>query len=345
MSLNLHKLIDQLPKTELHLHIEGGAMYPELALELGEKNKVALPFNDLESARDFYRFESLDHFIHILRTTVATLCEAEDFCRAVAVIGERAAAQNIHYHELMVSPGLRPDIDFETIAVGLEAGRAENLKRYGVETRFVLDIDRTKPSAWGLDLVEKGALWRERAGVIAVGLDCQENGFPPSRHVSAFKRAKELGFRRTGHAGEDGPAEYIWDGLKNCGFERIDHGVRAAEDPRLVQYLAEKRIPLTVCPLSNLQLKVFPEMPAHTIERLRQAGVVVTVNSDDPPMFDCDMVDDFKAVADCFDWDARTIIQTARSGFEASFLEPEEKAKALVDFDRKAESLYAELKL
>lgn len=343
MNQALHRLIDTLPKTELHLHVEGGAMYPELALELGEKNKVPLPFKDLDSAREFYKFSSLDHFIDILRTTVATLCEAEDFCRAVTTIGERAAAQNIHYHELMVSPGLRPDIDFAVIAEGLEAGRAENLKRFGVDTRFILDIDRTKPAAFGLDLVEAGARWRERAGIIAVGLDCQENGFPPSLHATAYKRAKELGFRLTGHAGEDGPAEYILDGIRNCGFERIDHGVRAVEDPALVAYLAEHQIGLTVCPLSNLQLQVFPEMEAHTIDSLRQAGVPVSVNSDDPPMFDCDMVDDFKAVADAFEWDATTIVQVARNGFETSFLEPAEKEAALKQFDLTAAKLLEEI--
>ncbi|WP_269525421.1 adenosine deaminase [Coraliomargarita parva] len=339
MSQDLHELIDKLPKTELHLHIEGGAMYPEFALELAEKNKVPLPFEDLDSAREFYKFESLDHFIHILRTTVATLCDAEDYCRAVSIIGERAARQNIHYHELMVSPGLRPDVPLQEVFAGMAAGRELNRKRFGVETRFVLDIDRTKPADFGLNLVETGAAWCERAGIIAVGLDCQENGFPPALHKAAYARAAELGFRRAGHAGEDGPAAYMWEGIRECGFERIDHGVRAVEDPALVRYLAEHRIPLTVCPLSNLQLRVFPEMPAHTIETLRQAGVLVTINSDDPPMFDCDMVDDFKAVVDCFKLDAAAVVELARNGFEASFMEPAEKATALREFDLAATEL------
>ena len=334
----MHKLIESLPKTELHLHIEGGSMYPDLALELSEKNKVPLPFDDLDSAKAYYAFSSLDHFIDILRTTVATLCTAEDYARCVNLQGAHASQQNIHYHEIMVCPGLRPEVPFAEIVEGLRVGRENNLKKYNVETRFIIDIDRTKTADYSFSLVKEAAYYKERCGLIAIGLDCQENGFPPGRHQEAFSLARKLGFRLTGHCGEDGPPAYSWEGLKECGLERIDHGVRAFEDPKLVQYLAEQKVPLTVCPISNIALKVFPTIAQHSILQLHRAGVCVTINSDDPPMFGCKMTDDFKAVAH-FDLPAEDIIQMARNGFEASFMEPGEKATALRTFDDFARKL------
>lgn len=327
-------LIQTLPKAELHLHVEGGSMYPELALELAQRNHLTLPFHDAESAKEFYAFTSLDQFISILRTTVATLNTAEDYHDAIVRIGKQQAAANVTYQELFFTPGLRPTVPLEAIIEGLASGREKARSLYGVETRFIADIDRTLPTAQGIAMVDAIHPHRDRAAIIGIGLDCQENGYPPSRHAPAFARAAELGFRRTAHAGEDGPPAYIWEALNLCHVERIDHGVRAIEDPALVRHLADTQVPLTVCPISNILLRVFPHIEAHSVKQLIDAGCLVTLNSDDPPMFNCDIRDEFKTVAETFQLTSEDIIRIARAGWESSFLEPQEKARYLATFDQ-----------
>lgn len=331
---DLSSLVQALPKAELHLHVEGGSMYPDLALELAERNGMTLPFHDADSAKDYYAFTSLDQFISILRTTVATLNTAADYHDAILRIGKQQAAANVTYQELFFTPGLRPSVPLKAIVEGLASGREEARSRYGVETRFIADIDRTLPTAGGVAMVDAVHALRDQAAIIGIGLDCQENGFPPSRHAPAFERAAELGFHRTAHAGEDGPPAYVWEALKLCHVERIDHGVRSIEDPGLVRYLAEKQVPLTVCPISNVLLRVFPDMASHSVKRLMDAGCVVTFNSDDPPMFSCDIRDEFRDVSETFQLTTGEVVRVARAGWESSFLEAEEKARYLGEFDQ-----------
>lgn len=331
---DISKLVQALPKAELHLHLEGGSMYPDLALELAERNGIKLPFHDADSARDFYAFTSLDQFISILRTTVATLNTASDYHDAVVRIGKQQAEANVTYQELFFTPGLRPAVPLEAIVEGIASGRKEAASRYGVETRFIADIDRTLPTAAGLAMVDAVHAFRDQAAIIGIGLDCQENGFPPSRHAPAFERAADLGFHRTAHAGEDGPPSYIWEALQLCRVERIDHGVRSIEDTNLVRYLADNQVPLTICPISNLLLRVFPDMASHSVKRLMDAGCVVTLNSDDPPMFNCDLRDEFRSVSETFQLTTEEVVRVARAGWESSFLGAEEKTRYLAKFDQ-----------
>ncbi len=330
---DLTSLVQALPKAELHLHVEGGAMYPDLALKLGERNGIKLPFHDADSAKDYYAFTSLDQFISILRTTVATLNTAEDYHDAIVRIGQQQAEANVVYQELFFTPGLRPAVPFEAIVEGLASGREEARARYGVDTRFIADIDRTLPADAGVDMVKAVHRLRDRAAIIGIGLDCQENGFPPSRHKAAFECAGELGFHRTAHAGEDGPPAYIWEALQLCQVERIDHGVRAIEDLELVRHLADTGVPLTVCPISNILLRVFPAMASHSVKQLMDAGCVITLNSDDPPMFGCDVRDEFREVSDAFQLTRDEVVRLARAGWESSFLEADERAAYLTRFD------------
>ena len=341
----LRTFIERIPKAELHIHLEGGAMYPSTALTLARRNRMELPFHDESSAEAYYRFNGLDQFIEILRLTVSTLNTAADYLTVTEVIGEAAARQNIWYHEIFFTFGLvsRRGVAWEAIVEGITDGRRINRERHGVETRFIADIDRTQDADKGVQLVELAAACPEETGIIGIGLDCQESGYPARRHKPAFERAEELGFHRVAHAGEDAGAESVWDALENLGVERIDHGVRAIEDPNLVKHLAEHQVPLTTCPVSNIALKVFPDLPSHSLKALMDAGCFVTVNSDDPPMFQTDMTHDLFAVTEVFDLDVEHIETFARNSFLATFMEEKEKTEYLARFEAELAGLKAEI--
>ncbi|MGB0370999.1 MAG: adenosine deaminase [Opitutales bacterium] len=334
MDSALYNKLLKLPKVELHNHLEGGSMYPDLALKFAAKNGMSLPFDSPESAKGFYTFTSLDQFIGILRTTVSTLNTAEDYADAVERHGIEAAKQNILYHELFVTYGLvsRRGVKWEAIVEGLEEGIKRNREKHGVHTAFICDLDRTLPEETALEHTKLAERDREKAGIIGIGLDCQEAGYPASRLKSIFDYAKAAVFPLTAHAGEDGGPESVWDAL-SCGVERIEHGVQAYEDPKLLEHLAEKQILLTVCPISNIQLKVFPEMKMHSIPKLIEAGIPVCVNSDDPPMFDCQMMDELVAVADTFNFSEDVLVKMLRNAIEHSFMNKAEKSAFLEKFD------------
>ena len=327
--------LQALPKVELHNHLEGGAMYPDLAMKLAKRNNMTLPFDDEVSAAKYYQFTSLDQFIDILRTTVATLNTAEDYADAVERHGIEAQKQNIRYHELFVTYGLVAPrgVAWEALVEGLIEGRRRNRER-GVDTAFIVDLDRTLPADVALEHVELAVRSKEDAGVVGMGLDCQENGYPPGRLKDCFDAARSNGLRLTAHAGEDGGAQYVWDALQQCGVERIDHGVQSVEDPELLRELADRQILLTVCPISNIALKVFPTMQQHALPQLVEAGIPVCLNSDDPPMFDSNLIREFEVVDETFDFSHEQLITMLRNAVAHSFQADAAKAALLAEFDQ-----------
>ncbi|HBO11894.1 MAG TPA: adenosine deaminase [Halieaceae bacterium] len=332
--------LQTLPKVELHNHLEGGAMYPDLALRLAARNGMTLPFQDAASAADYYRFTSLDQFIDILRTTVATLNTAEDYADAVERQGIEARRQNIRYHELFVTYGLvsRRGVPWEAVVEGLVEGRRRNADRHGVDTAFIIDLDRTLPADEALRHVQLALGARERAGIVGLGLDCQEAGFPAGRLRHCFAAAAEAGLPLTAHAGEDGGAASVRDAL-DCGVTRIDHGVQAVEDPSLLAELAERQVLLTVCPLSNVALRVFPSLAEHSLPQLLAAGIPVCLNSDDPPMFASDLLTECVAVDAQFGLGEARLVALLRNAVVHSFQAPDAKARLLADFDAAAARL------
>lgn len=330
-----------LPKVELHNHLEGGAMYPDLALKFAHRNGLTLPFNNAESAAKFYQFSSLDQFIDILRTTVATINTAEDYADAVERQGIEASKQNIRYHELFVTYGLVSSrgVPWQAVVEGLVEGRRRNREIHGVSTAFIVDLDRTLPEDLALKHVELAAAHKDTAGIVGLGLDCQERGYPAGRLKTCFEAAKANGLRLTAHAGEDGGSESVWDAI-DCGVERIDHGVQSADDPHLLKLLAERQILLTVCPISNIALKVFPSMEKHTLPALIDAGIPVCLNSDDPPMFQCNLMREFEVIANTFEFPQSTLITMARNAIEHSFQVEADKVLLLNEFDQIKQSYY-----
>ncbi|MBO6657083.1 MAG: adenosine deaminase [Pseudomonadales bacterium] len=328
--------LQELPKVELHNHLEGGAMFPDLALKFAQRNGLTLPFTDQETASAYYQFDSLDQFIDILRTTVSTLNTAEDYADAVERHGIEAKRQNIRYHETFVTYGLVASrgVPWEAVVEGLAEGKRRNRDQHGVETAFIVDLDRTLPEDMALEHVKLAVSARSTVDIVGMGLDCQESGWPAGRLKSCFQLAKSEGFRLTAHAGEDGGAESIWDALNNCGVERIDHGVQAVEDEELLKLLADREILLTVCPVSNLRLCVFPSMKAHSLPKLVEAEIPVCLNSDDPPMFNSDLVNEAEVVYETFEFSQQQIVGFLRNAIEHSFQRTDHKSALLSEFDQ-----------
>jgi adenosine deaminase len=336
----MREFIHKIPKTELHVHLEG-SIEPARALALAERHGCDLPLHDQASIDKFYEFTCLDQFIGIYLKICEGLQDAEDYRNIVLDLGADSKAQNIPYREVfftLTSPGFweRP---IEAVVEGLAAGRQEVKEKYGVEFWFIADIIRNMEPEAGPKVVEAAYRVRDELGIIGIGLDASEKGHPAHKHKAGFDRARELGFHLVAHAGEDEGAESVWDALNSLKVERIDHGVRSIEDPKLVEHLAKIRMPLTTCPVSNIALKVFPDMKHHSVKKLMDAGCFVTINSDDPPMFHGNLVENYLQVADTFDLTVDEIVKLARNGFEATFMEPAKKVTYLQRFDQEVKSL------
>lgn len=336
----LQRFVTQLPKAELHCHLEG-SIQPARLLRLAERNGIPLPFDSDEGARAFYQFDDLNQFLDIFGLACSTLRTVQDFKDITVDLGADAARQNIWRREVFFTFAFheRRGIGWEEIVAGIASGRRLVAQRFGVDMAFIVNIDRTIPPEDGLRHVELAHADRERLPIIGVGLDAQEQGYPASRHAPAFARAAELGLHRVAHAGEDVGPESVREALGCLGVERIDHGVRAIEDSALVERLAETRTPLTVCPVSNIALKVYRDMSAHPVKQLIDAGVVVTLNSDDPPMFDTDTVNEYVQIAEHFGLGRDELIALARTSLDASFAEPTERAILLQRFGEVAAGL------
>ena len=318
--MTVQEFIAGMPKAENHIH-QDGATSPESALYLAKRHHMTLPFSTPEEADRLFRYRDLGDFIRIIDAVNAVIQDEEDIAYLVAEIGRDAAAQNIRYREIMLSCDFheRTGIPLDAQMRGFIRGREEAKARFGVEFACIPEMDRTSPPERNLSIVNRLEPWRERANIVAVGLDSAEAGFPAHRQKEAFRRAKELGYHLTSHAGEAYGPVSILDSLDEAGCRRIDHGVRAMEDPELVKRLAREKIFLTVCPISNLALKVFPDMEHHSLRQLMDAGVPVSINSDDPPFFRGNLNENYEAVVRAFRLTKPELQEIARNAFVYSY--------------------------
>ena len=319
-----------LPKAELHLHIEG-TLEPETVLELAEKNAVALPFADEEALRAAYSFANLQEFLDLYYAATATVVSAEDFHLMASRYYERAAAQGVRHAEIFLDPQahLRRGVPYEAMLAGVSAAVDEARTQHGITGGIIACILRDRPIVEAMETYE---LLRADRRIIGIGLDSAEKPYPPGLFAEIWRRAKADGLHLVAHAGEEGPASYVTAALDLLGVERIDHGIRAVDDPALLARLAASRTPLTVCPLSNVALKAVPDLAHHPLPRLLEAGVVATVNSDDPAYFGGYVADNFAAlrVAGMSDAHALTL---ARNSVVGSFADEARKAELLAEIE------------
>jgi aminodeoxyfutalosine deaminase len=317
--VNLHEFARRMPKVELHVHLEG-SIRPVTLLRLAERNDVSLPAQDVDELQGFYRFRDFCHFVEIYETIINCLRTPDDYRLIAYEFGSDGARQHIRYAEAtftVVSNQRDTGLPWQTILEELNAGRAQARAEFGVDWGWVFDISRNYPETQ--DQVVEIALTARDRGVVALGLGGSEAEFPPELFVRAFERARQAGLPRVPHAGETAGPESIWTALDRLHADRLGHGIRCAEDPTLVEHLRERQIPLEVCPTSNICLGVYPDYAAHPLRRLWDAGLLVTVGSDDPPMFGVDLNHEYEVLVAHFGFSADELEQMSLNGLRASF--------------------------
>ncbi|GKQ37145.1 adenosine deaminase [Streptomyces sp. A012304] len=316
-----------LPKAELHLHIEG-TLEPELAFELAARNGVELPYADTDEVREAYRFEDLQSFLDLYYELMAVLRTERDFEDLANAYLARAAAQGVRHAEIFFDPQahLSRGVGMGTVVEGLWRALGASEANHGVSTRLILCFLRDESAESAMETLEAARPYLDR--ITGIGLDSAEVGHPPVKFREVYAAAAALGLRRGAHAGEEGPPEYITEALDVLGVERVDHGLRCVEDPALVQRLVRERIPLTLCPLSNVRLRAVDALAAHPLPAMLDAGLVCTVNSDDPAYFGGYAGDNFDAVRRELGLGEERLRELARNSFLASFLEDDEERRA-----------------
>jgi adenosine deaminase len=325
--------VRQVPKAELHVHIEG-TLEPELAFELAARNKVRLPYADVHALRRAYSFEDLQSFLDIYYANCAVLRTERDFYDLTQAYLSRAAGQGVRHAEIFFDPQTHTQrgVAFETCCTGISRALSDGAAELGISTGLILCFLRDLSEDAALQTLEEARPFAEH--LLAVGLDSAEVGNPPGKFARVFRLAREMGLPGVVHAGEEGPPEYIWEALDLLQARRIDHGVRCLQDDRLVARLVAEQIPLTVCPLSNVKLRVFPSLEQHDLPALVRRGLLVTINSDDPAYFGGYVADNLRAVVEAFDLRRDAIAELARNSFRASFLPDPVKARYLDEVDR-----------
>ncbi len=328
--------VRRLPKADLHVHVEG-TLEPEMMFELALRNGIQLPYDSVAEVRAAYEFRDLQAFLDIYYQGAAVLVTEADFHDLMLAYLERARADGVRRAEIFFDPQTHTarGIGFPVFMHGFLRAIAEAEVRWGISVGLILSFLRHAPPHEALATWEASAPFRDR--LLGVGLDSSEVGNPPELFVDVFRAAREAGLHVVAHAGEEGPAAYITGALDTLGAERIDHGVRSEDDPAVVERLVREQIPLTMCPLSNVKLKVFDRIEEHSLKRLLDLGVMVTVNSDDPAYFGGYILDNYLAVADGLGLDDDDLARLARNSIEALFLSPDAKAALLHEIDQVVE--------
>ena len=329
---DLAAFVRQLPKAELHLHIEG-TLEPEMLFELAGRNGVELPFEDEAAVRAAYSFTDLQSFLDIYYQGAAVLQTSQDFHDLMAAYLRRACDDGVRRAEIFFDPQTHTErgVGFDVFMDGFTAAMADAEAATGISSDLIMCFLRHLPGEAACETFRAAEGWLDR--IIGVGLDSSEVDHPPEEFAEAYAMARAAGLRAVAHAGEEGPPSYITGALDALGAERIDHGVRCEEDPALVSRLAEAQTPLTVCPLSNLALCVVDDLADHNLKRLLDAGLKVTINSDDPAYFGGYVADNYLATAEALDLSRGELARCARNSLEASFAPADQKQAWLADLD------------
>ncbi|WP_323118484.1 adenosine deaminase [Burkholderia alba] len=335
MTPTFKEKIARAPKPELHIHIEG-SLEPELIFKLAQRNGVKLAYDSIDALRAAYAFTDLQSFLDIYYAGASVLLTEQDFHDMTAAYVERALADNVTHTELFFDPQTHTErgVPIATVVAGIERALADAQTR-GLSSKLILCFLRHLSEEDALATLDEALPLFEqyRHRLVGVGLDSSERGNPPSKFERVFAKARALGLKRVAHAGEEGPPAYVYEALDLLKVDRVDHGVRSIEDAALVARLADARIALTVCPLSNLKLCVFDDMAKHTLKALLERGVAVTINSDDPAYFGGYVNENYFATVDALQLNDAEVYTVIRNGFDASFVTPDERAALIAKLD------------
>ena len=328
----LPDLLRAMPKAELHMHIEG-SLEPELIFALAQRNGVVIPYANVEQLRSAYAFTDLQSFLDIYYAGASVLLHEQDFYDMASAYFVKAAADNVVHAELFFDPQTHTarGVSIDVVINGLHRACVDAQKELGISASLIMCFLRHLSEQQAFETLEQALPYRDK--IIGIGLDSGEVGNPPEKFSRVFARCRELGFRLVAHAGEEGPPAYIWTALDELKVERIDHGVQASKDAALMQRLAKDRIALTVCPLSNLKLCVFPDLDSHNLKQLLDAGLAATVNSDDPAYFGGYMNENFTQTFAASGMTAQHAYTLARNSFEASFIDATAKRRYIDKLD------------
>lgn len=322
--MNQATFIHQLPKVELHLHIEG-TLEPEMMFQLAQRNQIDLPFASPQEVKAAYEFTNLQSFLDIYYQGANVLIEEQDFYDLTWAYLLKCQQDNVIHTEIFFDPQTHTarGIHFDTVIAGIDRAMKDGLEQLGITSRIIMCFLRHLDEESAFEVLEMALPHKDK--IIGVGLDSSELGHPPEKFERVFSKARDEGFLTVAHAGEEGPVSNIYNSLELLNVSRIDHGVRCADDEQLVALLAESKMPLTVCPLSNTKLKVFDEMRDHNIVELLRRGLCVTINSDDPAYFGGYMTDNFRAVAESHALSREELALFTRNAIDASFVSEAEK--------------------
>ena len=324
MSEISHKWLNGLPKIELHLHIEG-TLEPELLFKLAKRNSIQLPFNSVNEVKKAYQFSNLQDFLDIYYQGAEVLLHKQDFYDLTWAYLLMCKQQNVMHVEPFFDPQTHTvrGVPFETIVSGIAEALADGKAKLGITSRLIMCFLRHLSEESAIETLKSSEQFTDV--IYGVGLDSAEMGNPPEKFINVFRKAKGMGYKLVAHAGEEGPASYIWSSLDVLNVQRIDHGIRAIDDPDLMLRLIESQMPLTICPLSNVKLRVFDTMASHTILDMLDLGVCVTVNSDDPSYFGGYMTENFLALYDSLELSRDQAIRLINNSIDASFAEDSRK--------------------
>ena len=324
------ELLREIPKAELHIHIEG-SLEPEMMFEIAGRNGVRLRYGSVREVREAYDFSDLQSFLDLYYEGTQVLLYERDFYDLTWSYLRKTSSQGVRHAEIFFDPQAHTDrgLDLGTVITGLRRALKDGERRLGMSSHLIMCFLRHLSAGEAMETLCQVLPYKE--WIVGAGLDSSEVGHPPDEFEAVFEEAGRHGFRRVAHAGEEGPPEYIRQALDELGAERIDHGVRCVEDPGLVRRLRDEQVPLTVCPLSNVRLRVFPSVEEHPVKRMLDEGLRVTVNSDDPAYFGGYVADNYSAVRDGLGFAREEFRAVAENSFRASFLDEGEKSKHLAE--------------
>jgi adenosine deaminase len=314
--------LKELPKAELHLHILG-TLEPEMLFAFSQKNKVHIPFSSIEEVKNAYHFHNLQSFLDIYYQGASVLIDEEDFYTLTYAYLSQIAKENVRHVEIFFDPQTHTNrgIPFKTVIEGIHKGLKAGEEKFGISHRLIMCFLRHLSEEDAFKTFKESLPFAEY--FVGVGLDSSELGNPPAKFERVFQAALQEGFLTFSHAGEEGPSQYIWEAIKRLKVQRIDHGVRCFEDEDLVQYLVDTQLPLTVCPLSNVDLCVFKDLKEHTLAKMLECGIMATINSDDPAYFGGYLLQNYVATQEALCLSAKQMAQLAENSFRASLLPPD----------------------